>query len=144
MFLPLLTEEILHQLGAFVGKDATDAFCLGVQGTGRIVMEATLGVGSTIDDAGHLGPADGTGTHHTGLHGDIEGTVGEILPTQLIGCDSDGLHLGMGSRIGQGFREIIGTGYHLLMTDNDGSDRYLTLFKSFLSFSQSQTHVVFV
>ena len=40
-----------------------------------------LDVEGAVDDAGDLRPGEGSGTHGTGLDGDVEGAIGEIFAT---------------------------------------------------------------
>ena len=84
---------------AFFFQNATGNRAFGMKGMGGIVVIATLLVATAIDDTGYLTPAQGSGTHGTGLYGDVEGAVGEVLATQFVGGGSDGLHLGMGCNV---------------------------------------------
>lgn len=92
---------------------------------GSIEGIAALGIGGTIDDSVYLGPAEGSGAHHAGFDGDIEGAALEIFSTEKVGGRGDGLHLGMGGDIVEGFGEVGGAGDDAVATHDDGSDGYL-------------------
>ena len=79
MRLSFALEEVLHQLATFVFKDATGYCTFRMQGAGRIVAIAAFLVAAAIDNTRYLAPAKGSGTHHAGLHGDVEGAVSQLL-----------------------------------------------------------------
>ena len=79
-----------------------------MQSTGSILTITTLGVFPAINDTGNLRPPQGSGTHGTGLHGDVEGTVGQVLAAKGVGSGGDGLHLGMGSHVAERLRQVVG------------------------------------
>ena len=76
---PFLAKELLHQLAALFLKNAPCYCCLGVHGMWGIRVEAPFLVGTAIDNAGKLCPANGTGTHGARLHGDIKRAVCEVF-----------------------------------------------------------------
>ena len=131
-YLSFLLEEVLHELAALFLEDAAGDAASGVQGAGSVVGIASFLVAAAIDDAWYLAPAEGTGTHGAGLYGDVEGAVGQIFASQLIGCSGNGLHLGMGCHVVQRLRQVVGTGYDAVLTDHHGADRYLALLKGLL------------
>ena len=102
-------EEVEHELTALVFEDTTDDFGLRVHGPGGVELETTFHVVRTIDDAGDLGPADGTGTHHAGFDGDVEGTLRQVFPSEGVGGGGDGLHLSVGGDVAEGLGEVVGT-----------------------------------
>ena len=105
--LSFVSEKLLHQFPAFILKNASHNVCSRVHGVRGVVPVATLLVKGTIDDAGHLCPTDGSGTHRAGLYRDIEGAVGQVFPSEQIGCRCDGLHLGMGCHVVQRLCQIV-------------------------------------
>ena len=89
----------MHELTTFVFQYTASDLTFGVQGMGRIVGVATLLVATAINNAGYLAPAQGSGTHRTGLYGNVERAVGEVFSPQFVSCSGDSLHLGMGCHI---------------------------------------------
>ena len=77
--LSFFLEELLHELAAFLFKDAGGNSTTGMKGVGGEIGVATLGVATAIDDAGNLAPSKSSGTHGTGFDSDIEGAVGEVF-----------------------------------------------------------------
>jgi hypothetical protein len=78
-------KKILKDRFAFLLEETTLDDGLRVKHGAAEAFEASLGVGSTIDDAAYLGPPRGPGTHDAGLEGDVECTVGEVFGVEIIG-----------------------------------------------------------
>ena len=91
-------------------------------------MIAAFIVGRTIDYAGNLSPAYGSGTHGAGLNGYIEGAIGEVLAAKGVGCRGYGLHLGMGCNIAECLGKIVGARYNTVFTNHNCSNGYLACF----------------
>ena len=71
VFLSSFLKEALHQLFAFVGKDACGYCCFWMKGIGGMILVAAFFVGCANNYAGQLSPADGTCTHYTWFYGYI-------------------------------------------------------------------------
>ena len=122
LFLSLFSEEVLHQLPAFFLQDTALHNGFRVEGLWSEAMESAFLVLAAIDNALHLCPADGSSAHHAGFHGDVERAVGQILPSQVIGSGSDGLHLGMCRHIAQRLRQIVSAGNDPFTAHHHGTD----------------------
>ena len=144
MGLPFLAEEVLHQLAAVGGEDAADDGGFGVQGAGGILAVAALGVVAAVNDAGHLGPAQGSGAHGARFDGDVEGAVGKVLAAEGVGSGGDGLHLGVGGDVVERLRQVVGTGHDALMADDDAADGDFALVEGPAGLVQGKAHVFFV
>lgn len=118
-------KEILHQLPTLIFHHSGSDAGLGMEGMGSIEGIAALGIGGAIDDSVYLGPAEGSSAHHARFDGDIEGAALEIFSTEKVGGRGDGLHLGMGGDIVEGFGEVGGAGDDAVATHDDSSDGYL-------------------
>ena len=103
----LLAEEVLHELSALFFQNAISNRSFGVQGAWRIELVAALLVATAIDDAWHLCPSSGAGTHGAGLYGYIECTVCQVFPPQRVGSSGDGLHLSVGGHVAERFRQVV-------------------------------------
>lgn len=128
----------MHQLAAFFFQDAAYAFCLGVKGARGVETEAALGIGGAVDDAGQLGPSDGTGTHGARLHGDVERAVTEVFAAQLVSCHRDGLHLGMGGDVGERLRQVVSARYDAIFAHDNRSNGYLALLQGWRASSSAR------
>ena len=144
LFSSLFLEEGLHEFAAVGLKNAGVDGGLGMESTRGEEVIATLIILTAIDDAGDLRPADGAGTHGAGLVGDVEGAIGEVLAAKGVGSGGDGLHLGMGSDIAEGFREVVGTRDDAVLAYHHGTDGYLAGFEGRLGLVERHTHVAFV
>ena len=144
LFSALLFEEGLHEFAAVGFEDAGGDRGLGMESTRGDKVIASLIILTAIDDAGDLRPSDGAGTHGAGLDGDVEGAVGEVLATKGVGSGGDGLHLGMGSDIAEGLREVVGTRDDAVLAYHHGTNRYLAGFEGSLGLVECHTHVAFV
>ena len=113
----------------------------GLRGIGMI---APLFVETAIDNAGNLCPADGTGTHHTGLDGDVERAFCEILAAQQVGCRGDGLHLCVGCDVAECFRQVVTAGNDAVFAHHDGTDGYLAFLIGQTGFVEGPLHVEFI
>lgn len=140
----LLFEEGLHEFAAVRFEDAGGDGGLGMESTRGEEVIATLIVLTAVDDARDLCPADGAGTHGAGLDGDVEGAIGEVLAAKGVGCGGDSLHLGMGSDIAEGLREVVGTRDDAVLAYHHGTDGYLAGFEGRLGLVERHTHVAFV
>lgn len=140
----LLFEEGLHEFAAVRFEDAGGDGGLGMESTRGEEVIATLIVLTAVDDARDLCPADGAGTHGAGLDGDVESAIGEVLATKGVGSGGDGLHLGMGSDIAEGLREVVGTRDDAVLAYHHGADGYLAGFEGRLGLVERHTHVAFV
>lgn len=140
----LLFEEGLHEFAAVGLKNAGGDSGLGMESVRGEEVIATLIVLTAVDDAGDLCPADGAGTHGAGLDGDVEGAVGEVLAAKGVGSGGDGLHLGMGSDIAEGLREVVGPRDDAVLAYHHGTDGYLAGFEGRLGLVERHTHVAFV
>ena len=125
LFSSFVLEKSLHQLPTVLGKHAAGDTRLGMQGTGCVFMVATFRVITAIDDARHLCPSQGTGTHGAWLHGDVECAVRQVLATQRVGSGGNGRHLRMGSDIAKSLCQVMGTRHHPLFAHHDTADGYL-------------------
>ena len=143
-FLSLVFKELLHQLAALVFKDAGGDGATGVQGMRGIGRKAALLITTTIDDAWYLAPAEGSGTHRTGLYCDVEGTVGEVFATQFIGSHRDSLHLSVGGHVVQCLCQVMGTRYDAVLANDDGTNGYLALVVGGLRLLQGTAHILIV
>ena len=137
-------EEGLHEFATFGFKDAGGDGGLGMESVRGEEVIATLIVLTAVDDARDLCPADGAGTHGAGLDGDVEGAIGEVLATKGVGSGGDGLHLGMGSDIAEGLREVVGPRDDAVLAYHHGTDGYLAGFEGRLGLVERHTHVAFV
>lgn len=99
---------------------------------------------AAIDDARYLCPADGSGTHHTWLYGDIEGAVGEIFPSKEIGCRGYRLHLGMGGNIAEGLSKVMGAGDDPVLTNHYRPDGNLTFAICLAGLVEGTLHIEFI
>ncbi len=140
----LLFEEGLHEFAAVRFEDAGGDGGLGMESTRGEEVIATLIVLTAVDDARDLCPADGAGTHGAGLDGDVESAIGEVLATKGVGSGGDGLHLGMGSDIAEGLREVVGPRDDAVLAYHHGTDGYLAGFEGRLGLVERHTHVAFV
>ena len=140
----LLFEEGLHEFAAVRFEDAGGDGGLGMESTRGEEVIATLIVLTAVDDARDLCPADGAGTHGAGLDGDVESAIGEVLASKGVGSGGDGLHLGMGSNIAEGLREVVGPRDDAVLAYHHGTDGYLAGFEGRLGLVERHTHVAFV
>ena len=69
--LALILEEIRHEAGCIVGKDAGCDFCARMEQGGGEEGLAALGIGGAVDQAAKLRPGQGSGTHRAGLYRDV-------------------------------------------------------------------------
>ena len=143
LFSALLLEEGLHEFAAVRFEDAGGDGGLGMEGVRGEEVIATLIILTAVDDARDLRPADGAGTHGAGLDGNVKGAIGEVLASKGVGSGGDGLHLGMGSDIAEGFREVVGT-RDAVLAYHHGTDGYLAGFEGRLGLVERHTHVAFV
>ena len=144
LFSALLLEEGLHEFATIGFKDAGGDGGLGMESTRGEEVIATLIILTAVDDARDLRPADGAGTHGAGLDGNVKGAIGEVLASKGVGSGGDGLHLGMGSDIAEGLREVVGTRDDAVLTYHHGTNGYLAGFESSLGLVERHTHVAFV
>ena len=79
--LSFFLEELLHELAAFLFKDACGNSTTGMKGVGGEIGVATLGIATAIDNAGNLTPSKSSSTHGAWFHGDVKGAVGEVFST---------------------------------------------------------------
>ena len=77
-------EELLHQRPAFLFEYSSDGCRFGMKYVGGESAVTTLFIGCSVYDAWYLCPSDGSGTHGTRFHGDVERAVGEIFASQGI------------------------------------------------------------
>ena len=137
-------EEGLHEFATFGFEDAGGDGGLGMESTRGEEVVASLIILTAVDDARDLCPADGAGTHGAGLDSDVEGAIGEVLTAKGVGSGGDGLHLGMGSDIAEGLREVVGTRDDAVLAYHHGTNRYLAGFEGSLGLVECHTHVAFV
>ena len=144
LFSALLLEEGLHEFAAVRFEDAGGDGGLGMEGVRGEEVIATLIILTAIDDAGDLRPADGAGTHGAGLDGNVKGAIGEVLASKGVGSGGDGLHLGMGSNIAEGLREVVGTRDDAVLTYHHSTNGNLAGLEGCLGLVERHTHVAFV
>ena len=77
-------EKLLHQRPAFLFEYSSDGCRFGMKYVRCEFVIASLFVWSSVYDAWYLCPSDGSGTHGTWFHGDVERAVGEIFASQGI------------------------------------------------------------
>ena len=137
-------EKILHQLPTFFLKDATNDDSLGMHSLWRIVMIAALLIHSPIDNTRNLCPSDGSGTHRTGLYGDIQCTVSQVFPAKGVCSRGDGLHLSMGRHVAECFRQVVSPGDDTVFAYHNGPDGYFTCLIGDLGLVKRHPHISFV
>ena len=115
-----------------------------MHGLGRKLMIAPFLVETAVDDARDLCPADGAGTHHTRLDGDIERTLVKVFPAQEVCCRGDGLHLGMSRHVAERLCEVVAAGDDAVLAHDDGTDGNLALLIGHTGFVERPLHVEFV
>lgn len=142
--LSAVLEKVLHQQPAFFFENTCRDAAFGMQGAGSELMIAAFGVGSAVDDARYLRPSQCPCTHGAGLNGDVECAVGQVLAAQLVAGRRDGLHLGVGRRVGQRLCQVVGAGHDALFADDNCPDGYFSLCHSLLGFVQGHAHVALV
>lgn len=81
----------------------------------RISLIPAFIIFRTKNKFSRLCPGNSTGTHHTGLYGDIQCTFVQVLSAKHIGRSSNNLHFGMGCHIIQCFCQVMGTGNDSLL-----------------------------
>ena len=140
----MLLEKGLEECLAFLFEEAVLYDGFGVQHGTAEPFEAPFGVGSPINNAAYLCPSCGAGTHHAGLKGDKEGTVGEVFGIEEIGGCREGKHLGMGGDIVKPLGIVVGTCYDAVAANDDGPNRDFVLVKGGLGLTEGLLHVVFV
>ena len=86
---------------------------------------SAFGIGRTIDDAFDLRPTDCTGTHRTGFHRDVQGSIGQVFASYGLRRSGDSLHLGMRRYVLERLREVMSPTDDLILGDDNASDRYL-------------------
>ena len=123
--LPPCLEELLHQRAAFVLQHSAADFRPGVQQAGGEEAVASLGVGSSVDEASELRPAEGGGAHGAGFDSHIQAAVAQVLAAQGIGRGGQGYHLGMCRRICETLHHVVPPSYHASLTYDHGPYRYL-------------------
>src|SRR3546814_15903290 len=69
--------------------------------------KASFLIKRTEYNTAYLRPISGTRTHHTGLNGDIQATVAQILSTHVARSSGQCLHFGMGSHIVQPLGKVM-------------------------------------
>ena len=107
-------------------------------------MIAPFLVETAVDDARDLCPADGAGTHHTRLDGDIERTLVKVFPAQEVCCRGDGLHLSMSRHVAERLCEVVAAGDDAVLAHDDGTDGNLALLIGHTGFVERPLHVEFV
>ena len=107
-------------------------------------MIAPFLVETAVDDARDLCPADGAGTHHTRLDGDIERTLVKVFPAQEVRCRGDGLHLSMSRHVAERLCEVVAAGDDAVLAHDDGTDGNLALLIGHTGFVERPLHVEFV
>lgn len=114
-------EKTAHQRPALICSDTARDGGTGVKNGSAHGGKAPLGVGRSIDHTPHLAPGTRTGTHHAGLHGDIEGAILQVLAAQSRSRSSNGLHLGMGRGIAQQLNQIVPAAHYPLTANHHGT-----------------------
>lgn len=114
-------EKTAHQLPALLGSDSPHNDGAGMKNGSVHRGKPPLGIGRSIDHTPDLAPGTRTGTHHAGLHGDIEGAILQVLAAQRRSRSSNGLHLGMGRGIAQKLHQIVPTAHYPLTANHHGT-----------------------
>ena len=107
-------------------------------------MVAAFVVGRAIDNARYLAPGQSSGAHQARLHGDVDGAVNKIFSAKHSGGRGDGLHLGMGSDVGECFGEVVRACYHLSVAHYHGTDWHLVGLRSQTRLVERHLHKSFV
>ena len=143
-FLSFAAEEVLHQLRGFVGKQALGDFRLGVEHAGGVAAVAALRVFRPVDEAPHLCPGYGSGTHGAGFYGHVERALVQILGPEVVFGSGDGLHLSVGRGVAQRLGQVVCTGDDAFLADDDGSDGHFVFRIGPAGFFECLAHVFFV
>ena len=100
-------EEALHERSGFVLEEPSIEANASGKELRSVKEVAELRFACPINNTLYPRPKEGTGTHRAGLYRDIEGAVGQVFPSEQIGCRCDGLHLGMGCHVVQRLCQIV-------------------------------------
>ena len=131
-FLPNLStqtrEKTAHQLLALLPEHPPRHGRSGVEHRLGITPEALLGIVGAPHHAAHLRPSDRPGAHDARLDRDVERALLQILAPERRGSGRQGLHLGVGRGVGQGFDEVVPPPDHRTAGHDDRTDGHLLLF----------------
>ena len=131
-FLPNLSaqtrEKTVHQLLALLPEHPPRHGRPGVEHRLRVTPEALLGIVGAPHHAAHLRPSDRPGAHDARLDRDVERALLQILAPERRGSGREGLHLGVGRGVGQGFDEVVPPPDHRTAGHDDRTDGHLLLF----------------
>lgn len=92
----------------------------------RIEAVAPFLVGCSIDNTRYLCPAKRSGTHGTGLHGDVERAILQVLTAQLIGSGGECLHFCMCRDVVERLCEVMCPCDDAVVADHYGTYRHLS------------------
>lgn len=135
-FTTQFAEKLGEQSGAFSLKNALHDHRAMVKS--RLLKQihqgacaAGFGVSRAVDDLRNAGLYNRTGTHRTGLQGDVQAAIQQTPGSERAAGLTDSYHLRMGGCIEGGLAKIEAAPYNFISADNDGPDRDLTAFFCF-------------
>ena len=136
----LRTEQLTNWLTAMIHRRGDLAIDQIIVKTYLRCIPTVIGIIDMVE----MGPINGTQTHRTGLTRCIDLTTCQIKRTQLPACLTNGIYLGMGSRILVDGDAIRALSYNLSVTCDHSSKRATTMTNAFLTQSNSSAHQFFL
>ena len=124
-----------------VSEYAAHHFCLRMKRLRAEGVVSALVVGSAVDNAAYLAPAECPGTHQARLYGHVERASCKIFPTEICRCRRHGLHLCVRRAVGQRLCEVVCACNHLSAAHHDGAHRHLVVGSSLTGFGKRHLHV---
>lgn len=105
---------------------------------------AVLGIGGAEDKPVDPGVEDRAGAHQAGFERDIKRRTREAVISDGEGRPADGQKLGMGGRVMQRYRVVVGGGEQFTVADNHRPDRHLPGLTSPFRLQKCDPHPSFI